>query len=120
MGEKDFDHSKIEGTDADIEISLKEYGFAWIENEKETLFYYGISFNNEYDRFDFCIFSNDMNIKEEFDWGDWKAINSFTGVDIDEVPLVWQIYDLNQYYGYENVFGSKSWGGLTYDEVIEG
>ena len=32
--------------------------------------------------------------------------------------FVQSIKDLHDYYGYENVFGSSYWEGLTYEEVL--
>ena len=118
MERKEYPHDKMEGVDMDIEISLKEYGLAWIETDKDILFYYGIDRNEkttDYNRFDFCSFEKDIDIKNEFDWVDFKAVASFTGVDDykGKIHLANIVFDLLCYYGYENVFGSSYWEGLT-------
>ncbi|GAG94060.1 unnamed protein product [marine sediment metagenome] len=121
MKRQEYDHSKIEGNDADIETSLKEYGLAWIETDTEYLFYYGIRYDDnegEHDRFDFASFDKNLDIKEEFNWVCWKAINSYIGINIDNESLVHQISDLLSYHGYENIFGSSYWEGLTYKDII--
>lgn len=129
MKRQDFDHSRFEGVDIDIEISLKEYGIAWIEAKSEYLFYYGIhQTENEgdidHDRFDFCSIDKSTDIKKEYDWVDWEAILAFSGLescdnweDWMEVPFPQQIFTLVQYYGHENVFGESDWRGLAYDEI---
>ena len=123
---QDYNHKNLEGVDADIETSLKEYGFAWIKTEKEILFYYGIVTDDiEYTAFDFCTFDLDLDIAAEFDWikkEDWKSLLSFTGSTqsgFNATPLALKIRDLYSYFGYENIFGSSYWEGLTYDEVIK-
>lgn len=131
MKRQEWKHDNLEGIDADIEISLKEYGLAWIEGDTEILFYYGINGNceNEYNefeytQFDFCSLDKNLDIKKEYDWIDnWDDISRFIGIDFDEwieYPLTSQIADLLQYYGYENIFGSSYWEGLTYEQVIKG
>lgn len=123
MNRQDFDHSKIEGIDASIDISLQEYGFAWIKGEAETLFYYGIEGNEEdYTRFDFCTFPNDMRPREEFDFVAWGEVAETCGLSNKEFmsqPLPLLLFDLVHYYGYENVFGSSYYEGLTYEEIIK-
>ena len=120
-----WDHDKLVGIDVDLEISLKEYGIAWIEEEKKVLFYYGISAaenecgESEFDRFDFCSFNKDMDIKKEFDWAKWKAINCYIGGDIMTYGFPEQIQTLNKYYGYENIFGSTYWKGLEYADIVK-
>ena len=116
----DWDHDKLQGVDADIEISLKEYGFAWIDQDDEVLFYYGIQMNDsEYNRFDFCSFNKVTDIKQEFDWADFDDVSEYIGEDIMNLSFVQQVEVLNRYYGYENVFGSSCWEGLTYEDIFK-
>jgi hypothetical protein len=127
MKRQDYDHSKLEGVDADIETSLKEYGFAWIEAEKEYLFYYGIKtedigFEIEFTRFDFCSIEKDIDLKKEHDWVEWKRICEYTGLSEEEFfekPLPLALHDLYQYYGSENIFGESYFEGLTYSEIAK-
>jgi hypothetical protein len=122
---QEYNHNDIQGIDVDIEISLKEYGIAWIETETEILFYYGINVTEnkynevEYCNFDFCAFDKKIDIKQEFDWADFDAVNSYISGSFFDSPLYMQIFDLLQYYGYENIFGSTYWGGLTYDQIFK-
>jgi len=124
MKRTSYDHSQLIGMDADLETSLKEYGLAWIKTDTETLFYYGIGMDadiNEYTRFDFAVLPNDFSIKAEYDWiDDWDDINSYIGMDIDECYLPQQISVLLSYYGYENIFGSSYWEGLSYNAIVAG
>ena len=112
----------LKGIDANIEISLKEYGIAWKEFPDCYHFYYGISHNGEgYTRFDWCDVPKDTNIQQEFDWVDWNDIVKYIGTDnINEyldadIPFI--IVDLLSYYGHENVFGTSYTEGMTYEEV---
>ncbi len=125
MKRQEYDHSKLKGVDVDLEISLKEYGLAWIETDIECLFYYGIEADTndcggtDYTRFDFCTFNKDLDVREEFDWVDWGVFYS-TGIpekEFNELPLTSKIGDLFYFYGYENMFGSSYWEGLTYDQI---
>lgn len=126
MGNKrqEYNHKNIKGTDISIEISLNEYGFAWIVGEKATLFYYGIQPDEGgfgYSRFDFCEFDNDTDVVKEFNWVDFNDIAEYTGVQLSDwiqCDLQTKIYDLFGYYGYENVFGSSYYEGLTYEEIF--
>jgi hypothetical protein len=119
-----YDHNELTGIDVDIEISLKEYGIAWIETETDILFYYGINTgvndcgNIDYITFDFCSIDKDIDIKSEYDWADFDAVLSFNDMFLDE-PLTMQLYTLLQYYGPENIFGSTYYEGLTYNEIVQ-
>jgi hypothetical protein len=120
-------HNNLIGPDVDIEISLKEYGLAWIiSSDEETLFYYGIRHNGtEYVMFDFCALNPKMDIKQEYDWikkEDWADIYDYTGQNEEEwntLPFVEKISYLHNYYGSENIFGATYWEGLTYDEIFK-
>ena len=118
MNRVEYNHNNLEGNDVSIEISLKEYGLAWIETDTEFMLYYGIKHDgNEYIRFDFCSFSKDMDVKKDFDWVNFEDVESYTGMSFNDMTFTQQISDLFAYYGHENVFGSSYWGGLTYDEI---
>ena len=106
----EINHNALKGIDVNIEISLKKYGFAWIELETEYLFYYGIGRN----RFDFCAMDKDTDIKKEFDW-----IANWNDFDLS-LPMPMIIFGLYTYYGSENIFGTSYYEGLTYKEVLNG
>jgi hypothetical protein len=113
-----YDHSKLEGMDADIEISLKEHGIAWIETKEECLFYYGVIYGEEeWERFDVCSLNKGLDFKKEFDWIDWDSINSYIGMNFDDLTFPQKIADLITYYGYQNIFGDSYCEGLTYTEI---
>lgn len=119
-----MENYELTGIDASIEISLKEYGFAWIKKENETIFYYGINTNgDEFIKFDSCSLNNDLDIKKEFNWiKDWDKIYSFLGTnksEFFEFPLEYQLYELNNYYGHMNIFGETYCDALTYNEIME-
>lgn len=116
-------HNKLEGIDFSIEISLKEYGFAWIKREKDYIFYYGISYNDgEFDFFDCASIPVDLDILKEYDWIELERVLNFVGMQKEDwlnMCLPNQIFDLRNYYGYEEVFGSSYHHGLTFEEVIK-
>ena len=123
MERKEYKHEDLAGTDINIDISLKEYGIAWIESESSTLFYYGVDHNgSEFDRFDFCSIDNDTDIKSDFNWADFPSIQFCVGLSDAEwetLPLTSKIGDMLAYYGFENIFGATCYEGLTYDEIFE-
>lgn len=112
----------LSGSDASIEISLKEYGLAWEVKESKTMFYYGITYSDgEYTHFDWASLENDVDFNEEFEWADLLKVAKYTGQslpDWQQTPLTEKIQDLLGYYGYENVFGSSYTEGQTYEEII--
>ena len=113
---------RLEGIDVDIEISLKEYGIAWEDIGEDYKFYFGCNAienewgEAEYNTFDFGFIPKDVDLKKEFEWVDFDAIESFNDTFFDD-PLPLQIYTLLQYYGSENVFGSSYGSTLTYFDV---
>jgi hypothetical protein len=108
------------GSDVSLDTSLFEYGLAWLEMETETLFIYGIGHDgSEYNTFDRCTFSNDMDVQSEFGWAVLGGVCNMCGMDLQEwlaMPLPSKIGDLVQYYGFENVFGSSYWEGFKIGE----
>ena len=108
------------GIDACLATSLFEYGMAWKEENNQIEFIYGISVNDtEYNKFDRCTFDTDLNVRKEFDWADFNEVESFTGTtstEFDALPLPQKIYDLVNYYGFENIFGSTYWEGFEIEE----
>ena len=117
--------TNIEGIDASLEISLKEYGIVWKTGKTETLFFYGIETNKgDYNRFDHGNFSNDLDVKREFCWmneSDWKRFLDCIGQNSfdqwNAFALGTKLFDLVTYFGSENVFGSSYWEGFSYGEV---
>lgn len=116
---KNFNMNNICGIDASIQISLFEYGFAWIlsSDKSEYKFYYSVSGHCNNSVFDFSFQPADLNVKSEVDWiEDWTQIFNYAGMTESEFfsrELPYVLYDLLQYYGYENVFGS-AYNGYKY------
>ena len=114
---------RLEGIDVDIETSLKEYGIAWEDTGEDYKFYFGCNAienecgEAEYNTFDFGFIAKNIDIRDEFDWVDFDAVNSFTGGTFFEEPLPFQIYTLLQYYGADNIFGSSYGSTLTYFDI---
>ena len=114
------DYKGYEGTDANIETSLFEYGLIWIKgtegHEKDYHFIYGVGMHEdkyngiEYNTFDWADIPIDTDPEKEWDFVDWQAVCSFVGMDkktflSQPIPLI--VYDLVSYYGYENILGSS-------------
>lgn len=124
---KHFSH-EYDGPDASLEISLREYGFAWHDTGTEFHFLYGIKVNNagEYIRFDRGWLSKDVDIRKEYSWifcyeEKFSPFLACFGITLEEwlkLPLQMQVYDIFQYYGYENTFGSSDWTGDKYSEIF--
>lgn len=118
----------FEGSDATLEIALFEYGMAWKDLGEETLFIYRLSDTDESrkgPRFERATFDNDLDCKREFNWikeEDWSQI--YGSCEMDEkdwqsMPLTSKIYDLNNYYGHLNVFGSSYTEGFEIAVDVE-
>jgi hypothetical protein len=112
---------KLQGNDVNIEISLKEYGIAWIERKDEFMFYFGISVddNCRHDRFGWGTIEKDIDIRKEYSWVDFDRVNEFVGMGFFELSLPQQISDLVSYYGTVEIFGESYTEGSTYDEVVK-
>ena len=114
MRRSNFNHTRIEGVDRNMEISLKEYGFAWIEGDTHTLFYYGVSKEeDDWTEFGYDILENTTDVRVKFNWADFEGVDNAWF----DVPLHYKLNDLLAYYGYEKVFGTASSVRLTYDEI---
>ena len=115
----------LEGIDVNLEISLKEYGIAWKRVNKETIFIFGVSFDNdkyEYDRFDNCALDNTMDIKEEYSCLDIGDVCRCSGMPYNEwnkQSFEMKIYDMLLYYGYIEIFGSPHGYSQDYGEIIK-
>ncbi len=111
----------LTGPDADIETSLKEYGMAWQEKGEDLVVYYGVEMKDEnFVAFDWSSFPLHTDIKKEFDWVDWEAMNDFIGGNILELSLEQQLKDLASFYGTENIFGTSYGFPMSYCEVVTG
>lgn len=113
---------KLEGTDASLDTSLCEYGFAWMEREEDFHFVYGIENNDEgvYIRFKTAQIEKGIDIHDHFSWVNWGDLRAFSGINESDLLLPQLISDLLSYYGSQNVFGDDDYyySGLTYEEVL--
>jgi hypothetical protein len=103
------------GPDASLEISLFEYGIAWRDIGDEILFIYEIP-GRDKKVFDRCSFKKNTNVLKEFDWVSWTSLFNTLGVSVQQwinFPLAQKIWDLFNYHGAENVFGSSYWEGFN-------
>jgi len=110
---------KFVGTDVDLATSLYEYGLVWKQYKKnlpkkdivkgEYLFLFGIKPNDSgiYQDKDFVYLKEDTDIKNEYNWADFKTVSSFIGQDIFTLELPQQILALLSYYGSLELFGSQ-------------
>lgn len=109
-----FGEDSFEGDDVSIEISLKDYGFAWQVLGSKTKFIYGVEWNGakgEYVQFDYCFLDSDLDVFKEFEWADFEGIYSYTGLtekQWKDLPMPLQIADLQRFHGRENIFGIAS------------
>lgn len=108
----------FEGPDASLEESLEEYGMAWRDLGSEVLFVYFIREDGGEKHYDRDIITKDTDFQREYNWADFNAVADAYGITVDEwmqYPLTEKVYNLVQYYGWENVFGSSYWEGFTID-----
>lgn len=110
------DYEGYEGIDADLATSLFEYGLIWkkgIEgHENDYHFIYGVGYdkNKNYNKFDWSDIAIDTDPKKEWNFVEWESVCAFTGLSEEdfldqELPQI--VFDLIQYYGYENILGSS-------------
>ena len=98
------------GIDVSIDISLFEYGIAWIESEKGYEMIYGICANEncEYDCFSKTYYSKTDIIQDEYDYLDLPAVAKCCGFEYDDwikQDIPYLLCDINSYYGIYDTFG---------------
>jgi hypothetical protein len=119
-------YSLLSGRDADLDTSLEEYGFAWVDDpeEEEIEFFYGLEQDEQgtYIRFDNGTLRRDLDPRKEWDWVEWEEVVSYTGSTVEDFlkqDLKWIVYDLVQYYGHENIFGATNWGAWYWNKNLQ-
>lgn len=104
----------FEGIDVSLEISLFEYGMAWVRDGDDWHFIFardGI--------FDNGTFLVTTDWRKEFGWistADFLSFLCYMGTNeehFDERPFPNKVYDLTSYWGWENVFGGAYWSGFV-------
>lgn len=106
------------GGDKSLNISLGEYGLAWIARPDSILFIYSAPQFPK--RFECVEFPKDTDPKKEWDWVDWKALFSALDSSREEFfsqPLERIVSDLVAFYGPEEIFGSSYWEGFEIEGV---
>lgn len=106
--------SCFKGPDASPEISLLEYGFAYLNTEDEITCIFGIKKSGgEFSTFGRATFSSNLNVYKEFNWiKDWQH-EVFCYFDCDQeyfdnnLDLGNKLYWIMLIYGWENVFGTS-------------
>jgi hypothetical protein len=116
-----------EGSDASLEESIFFYDFAWRilpepnEDGDDTLFLYRIA-GRKPRAFDRCSMSSKLDFAKEFNWikaEDWQSFFDTYGTvreAWEEQAFVMKIYDLFNYWGCENIFGSSYWEGFAIED----
>ena len=105
------DLNEYSGIDKSNEISLYEYGLLCKINDLNDIHcYYGIGSDNgsNYNTFD-CSELSKHEIIGLFNELDKPGLLSYTGLTEDQFLAedpIHQIYNLLNYFGYENIFGS--------------
>ncbi len=100
------------GPDVSLEISLFEYGVAWLERSGETIFIHQHpTLSGRFDRTEI----KDRDPRVEFNWVDWECFLNCQGMNYGEwsrEPFPGRIFSLVNHYGPENVFGTSYWEGF--------
>ena len=120
-------YKHLAGVDATIDISLLEYGMVWFDDpdKDEIEFFYGIKHddNDDYCQFDNGWFKRDLDPKQEWNWiEDWNDVASSLGMAAEEflkLPLTQMVFDLVNYYGYQNIFGETHWGAWYWNKNLQ-
>ena len=110
------EYKYYDGTDADLETSLFEYGLIWIkgakdhENDYHFIYGVGLDSNGNYNLFDWGDVAIDCNPEKEWDFVEFDKVaecNGMSKADFLKMPLPLIVESLVSYYGYENIFGSS-------------
>jgi hypothetical protein len=107
--------------DKDLETSLGEYGFAAFDAGSDYMFIYGIKGDGSsgYTAFDVSYIQKNIKLEDEFDWVDWDEINEFTGEDVKTEDIPVAIFDMYNYYGYNEIFGESYGNSWELDYILE-
>lgn len=133
----------FEGPDASLDISLFEYGYAWLKTEDGVLYVYGIHQikNEEYgqmewDRFDRCTLDPE-DFQSDFDWADFnrmaEAIFAYDRHGEHEIhrtptqclemwmklPYTARMQDIFSRNDRRDVFGESYWEGFKIKDNME-
>jgi len=116
-----YERSNFQGIDQSLEISLLEYGLIWKQYKRSTknkgrkgeyLFIYPVystdHYGNEIIITDYG-YIMPCNLRVEFDWIEWNSIYSYTGlseIEFHDQDFGYQVFNLVQYYGTLEIFGS--------------
>jgi len=121
---KEYEKRGFEGSDADLETSLFEYGLIWKQYKRavpkypcvkgEYLFiaYQGPEDGKNGRWISGWIDPNRIPIEEEFDWVDWTEFLKYCGQTMEEFKSMdfgQQVFGLTLYYGADNTIGSTGW-----------
>lgn len=102
------------GTDVNLEISLFEYDLIWKEKKDKFQFVHICSHRKG---FSFGYFKKNLDFLKAFNWVNWDIFLSSLGdINFDEwnkLPFGYKIFDLVNYYGIENVFGTDYYEGFN-------
>lgn len=119
-----IDVKEFEGIDADIETSLKEYGLAWVEDDKYYYVWYGCEYNEKdgYIRFSSSTIGKDEDISEyNPDNDDFSNVIEYVGTtekEWDDHSFMIKIEILVSYHGAYDILGSPC-TGYTYEELVK-
>ena len=110
-----------EGIDANLGISLFEYGLIWKLNNGIYTFIYGVGVDNKgnFNNFDCGSFEEKLNFKENFNWAEFEEVESNIGEKLENLSLPEKIKALVDCYGYLCVFGSAYYPFQIVDEDSE-
>lgn len=96
------------GIDVSCDVSLFEYNMIWKVKGKDLMF---INKQSHSKNFECSFFPLNVNLKQEFNWINWECFLSYVGDKTfekwNELSLGRKIFDLTNYYGIENIFGTS-------------
>ena len=111
----------FDGSDADLDISLFEYGLAWRDlGNGEWLFVYGIACAEVdgdivYTRFD-RVSQTESDFESDYTFADFDAVAKCHGIDAKvwlSMPYPLRIENLVAYYGSDDILGTPYWQGFA-------
>ena len=105
------------------EYELREVGISFTETPKKLIVVFGVGIDgeNEYKTFDHAIYEKDLDVMDEYDWADFKAVAGCNGQTVDEwkqAPLYQQLEDLYFYYGRLDIFG-ETYQTINFKQALD-
>lgn len=113
---KDLEELGFTGPVTDVGMSVLDCRMAWAEEENDWFFIFPATHGKGWD---WGRVSKDTDPVKEWGWVDWDGVNSYRRCKLDDsTPLPEVVFELADFYGPENVFGTTYHDGFIIYQPI--